>query len=241
MKNVIVTGASRGIGRAIAIHLARKGYRVAVNYVNNEEAAKEVLRKIRAIGGEGEIYRADVSSYEDVAKMVREFYEAHGPIYGLVANAGIYIRKKIKEMSIEDWKRTIQVNLDGAFYLVKASLSYLEEKASIVFISSQLAFRGSPSSVAYGASKAGILGLMRSLALQLAPHVRVNAIAPGTIDTEMIANYNEEQRKRREEEIPLKRIGTPEEVAKVVAFLLSEDSSYITGATIDVNGGFYIR
>ncbi len=241
MKNVIVTGASRGIGKAIAIELAKKGYRVAINYLNTEAEAREVLRMIRECGGEGAIYPADVSRYEEVETMVRDFYHSFGPIYGLVANAGIYIRRDIRKMSLEDWRRTLQVNLDGAFYLVKASLPYLENRASIVFVSSQLAFRGSPSSVAYAASKAGILGLMRSLALQLAPDIRVNAVAPGTIDTDMIAGYTKEQRRKREAEIPLRRIGKPEEVARVVAFLLSEDASYITGATVDVNGGFYIH
>jgi len=240
MRNVIVTGASRGIGRAIAIELAKRGYRVAINYASSQDKALEVLERIKKIGGEAEVYRADVSSYSQVEDMVSKFYRKYGKIYGLVANAGIYIRRDIRDMSLEDWHRTMEVNLNGAFYLVKAALPYME-KGSIVFVSSQLAFKGSPSSVAYSASKAGMLGLMRSLALQLAPHIRVNAVAPGTIDTEMIANYTPERRKRRENEIPLGRIGKPEEVARAVAFLLDDESSYITGATLDVNGGLYIR
>ncbi len=243
MKNVIVTGASRGIGKAIAIELARRGYRVALNYKNSEKEAEAIMEKINnseIFKGEAYIYKADVSKYDEVKKMVDNFAGKFGKIYGLVANAGIYIRKDIWEMSIEDWHRTMDVNLSGAFYLVKASLPYISQ-GSIVFISSQLAFKGSPSSVAYSASKAGILGLMRSLALQLAPNIRVNAVAPGTIDTDMIANYTPDKRKKRENEIPLKRIGKPEDVAHVVSFLLSEESSYITGATLDVNGGLYIR
>ncbi len=240
MKNVIVTGASRGIGRAIAMELAKRGYRIAINYARSKDRALEVLKSIREIGGEAEIYRADVSSYPEVENMVMEFHRKYGNIYGLVANAGIYIRKNIRDMSIDDWNRTIEVNLNGAFYLVKAALPYME-RGSIVFVSSQLAFKGSPSSVAYSASKAGMLGLMRSLAIQLAPDIRVNAVAPGTIDTDMIASYTLERRKEREKEIPLGRIGKPEEVARAVAFLLDEDSSYITGATLDVNGGLYIR
>ncbi len=240
MKNVVVTGASRGIGRAISIDLAKRGYRVALNYNKSLEGAEKVLKEIEEFGGKAQIYKADVSSYSEVEEMVKRFYGDYGEIYGLVINAGIYIRKDIRSMSIEDWHKTMDVNLNGAFYLVKASLPYMDE-GSIVFISSQLAFKGSPSSVAYGASKAGILGLMRSLAIQLAPKIRVNAVAPGTIETDMIAGYTPERRKKREEEIPLKRIGKPEEVAKVVSFLLSKESSYITGATIDVNGGLYIR
>ena len=241
MKNVIVTGASRGIGRAIALELAKRGYRVGINYNKSEREAEELAEFINErTEGDAHIFKADVSSYNEIKNMVDSFYSNFGEIYGLVANAGIYIRKRIGEMNLEDWHRTININLNGAFYLVKASLPYISQ-GSIVFVSSQLAFKGSESSVAYGASKAGILGLMRSLALQLAPNIRVNAVAPGTIDTDMIASYTLERRKEREEKIPLRIIGKPEEVANVVAFLLSEDSSYITGATIDVNGGLYIR
>jgi len=172
--------------------------------------------------------------------MIDYFCGKYGEIHGLVINAGIYIRKNIKEMSLEDWKNTIEVNLNGAMYPVKAALKSMK-KGSIVFISSQLAFKGSKSSAAYSASKAGILGLMRSLSLQLAPEIRVNAVAPGTIDTDIIANYTSEMRRERERQIPLGRIGKPEDIADVVSFLLSEDSRYITGATIDVNGGLYIH
>jgi len=240
MKNIIITGASRGIGRATAIELVKRGYRVALNYNRSYEMAKKALEEIIEYGGEGELYKADVSNYVEVEKMVKDFSEKYGKIYGLVANAGVYIRRDIWKMSLEDWKRTIDVNLNGAYYLVKSALPYMK-KGSIVFISSQLAFKGSPSSVAYSASKAGMIGLMRSLAIQLAPDIRVNAVAPGTIDTDMISTYTVEQRMKREKIIPLRRIGKPEEVAKVIAFLLSPESSYITGAVIDVNGGLYMR
>ena len=178
--------------------------------------------------------------YPEVEKMIDYFCGKYGEINGLVLNAGIYIRKNIKEMSLEDWKNTIDVNLNGAMYPVKAALNCMK-KGSIVFISSQLAFKGSKSSAAYSASKAGVLGLMRALSLQLAPEIRVNAVAPGTIDTDIIANYTPEMRRERERQIPLGRIGKPEDIADVVSFLLSEDSRYITGATIDVNGGLYIH
>ncbi len=240
MKNVIVTGASRGIGRTISIKLAREGYRVLVNYNVSSKHAKETVKEIRNFGGEAVKYRVDVSSYEETVKMVNFFHEEYGEIYGLVLNAGIYIRKNIKEMGIEEWDKTLKVNLYGSLYPVKAALPYMDEGA-IVFISSQLAFKGSKSSVAYGASKAGVLGLMRSLAVQLAPKIRVNAVSPGTIDTDIIKNYTPEQRRERESEIPMGRIGKPEDVAQAVAFLLSEDANYITGANIDVNGGLYIH
>ncbi|AGB04710.1 dehydrogenase of unknown specificity, short-chain alcohol dehydrogenase like protein [Aciduliprofundum sp. MAR08-339] len=241
MKNVIVTGASRGIGRSIALELGKRGYRVLVNYNNSERDALQVVEQINSTGrGEAIAYQANVASFEETRNMIEDFTSSFGPIYGLVANAGIYIRRKIYDMGIEDWQKTMDINLNGAFYLVKAALPHMSS-GSIVFVSSQLAFKGSSSSVAYSASKAGILGLMHSLALQLAPGIRVNAVAPGTIETDMISNYTPEQLNERAHEIPLGRIGRPEEVAEVVAFLISENSSYITGATIDVNGGLYMR
>ena len=237
MKNVVVTGASRGIGRAIAIELGKRGYRVLVNYNESREKAEKIGKMI----GEAVPMKADVSKYEEVEKMIGDFCEKYGKIYALILNAGIYIRKNVEEMSVDDWKKTIDVNLSGAFYPVKAALPCMEEGGRIVFISSQLAFKGSKSSVAYGASKAGVLGLMRSLAIQLAPKIRVNAISPGTIDTDIIKNYTPGQREKRAREIPLGRIGRPEDVAGAVAFLLSEEADYITGANIDVNGGLYIH
>ena len=240
MKNVIISGASRGIGRATAIELASRGYRIAINYNSSEREAKEVLKAILNSGGEAEIYRADVSSIGEVKRMVDDFSGSYGLIWGVVANAGIYLRKNIRAMGEDEWKRTLNVNLTGAFNLIKASLDHMEE-GSIVLVSSQLAFKGSSSDAAYAASKAGLLGLMHSLALQLAPKIRVNAVAPGTIDTDIISSYTEEERRRREGSIPLGRIGKPEEVAKVIAFLISDESSYVNGATIDVNGGLYMR
>ena len=241
MKNVLVSGASRGIGRATAIALAKRGYRVGINYFKSESEARKLINEIREFGGEADIYRANIAIYEEVKEMVSNFHENYGKIYGLVANAGIYLRRDIWSITPDEWKRTIDVNLGGAFNLVKASLEFLDSPSSIVFVSSQLAFKGSKDS-AYSASKAGVLGLMRSLALQLSSRgIRVNAVAPGTIDTDMIKNYTPEQRKKRESEIPLGRIGKPEEVARVIAFLISEESSYINGATVDVNGGLYIH
>jgi len=241
MKNVLITGASRGIGNAIALRLARDGYRVLINYNRSSKHAKETLDLILDNNGYADMFKANVASWQEVQEMLRYFCSKYDNIFGLVLNAGIYIRKDIYDMSIDDWKETIDVNLNGAMYPIKAALNCLNEGSSIVFISSQLAFRGSKSSVAYGASKAGVLGLMRSLAIQLAPNIRVNAIAPGTIDTDIISSYTREQRLKRAQEIPLARIGKPDEVAAAVSFLLSDESKYITGATIDVNGGLYIH
>ena len=159
----------------------------------------------------------------------------------LVLNAGIYKRNKFIQLNREEWDKTIDVNLTGCYNVCKTALPHINKGGSIIFISSQLAFRGTDHGADYAASKAGVLGLMRSLALELAPNIRVNAVAPGTIDTDIIASYTKEMRKKRAEEIPLKRLGTSQDVANAVLFLASNLSSYITGETININGGLYIH
>jgi 3-oxoacyl-[acyl-carrier protein] reductase len=243
MRVAFVTGASRGIGRATALRLARDGWAVGVNYLRDEEPAMDVVKTIEEMGGSALAVRADVADARAIGRAVEEVAETLGRISGVVCNAGIYMRRAFHEMTLEDWERTIDVNLTGAFNTVMATIPHLRRGGgSVVFVSSQLAFRGSSSSVAYSASKAGILGLMRGLVLQESHHgIRFNAVAPGTIDTDMISGYSEERRRARAREVPLGRIGRPEEVASVIAFLLSDESSYINGAVIDVNGGLYMR
>lgn len=240
-KSALITGASRGIGRAIALLFAKNGAFVGINYNKSKKQAKEALTMVRNIGSDGLLLKADVSSMIDVKKMVDEFIKVAGHIDILVLNAGIYVRESFENLSREQWEKTLAVNLNGCYNVCKTSLPYLKEGGSIIFISSQLAFKGNTHGADYAASKAGILGLMRSLALELAPNIRVNAVAPGTIDTDIIASYTEEMRKRRVEEIPLRRLGKPEDVANVCLFLASDLSSYITGEVIHVNGGLYIH
>ena len=241
-KTVLVTGASRGIGKAIALLFAEHGAFVGINYHKNEDAAKGVLKKIHGLKGDGVLLKGDVSSTRDVNRMVQQLVEQRKHIDVLVLNAGIYKRSSFAALPGEQWDETLAVNLTGCFNVCKAALPYMKEKGSIIFISSQLAFRGSSHGADYAASKAGLLGLMRSLALELAPkRIRVNAIAPGTIDTDLLSNYTEEMKRKRAAEIPLGRLGTPEDVAKVCLFLASDLSSYITGETIHVNGGLYIH
>jgi len=240
-KTALVTGASRGIGKAIAIKFAEHGAFVGINYFKSEREAEETLRKVKKIS-DGMILQADVSNGSEVKKMVDIFVEKAGKIDILVNNAGIYHRSSFSHLEPEQWDEIMSINLKGCYNACRHSISHMEEGGKIVFISSQLAFKGSAHGADYAASKAGILGLMKSLALELADRkINVNAVAPGTIDTDIIANYTAEQRREREMQIPLKRIGTPEDVANACLFLASGLSDYITGETIHVNGGLYIH
>jgi len=240
-KTVLITGASRGIGKEIAIKFAENGAFVGINYISNDKKAKETLNKIRENGGDGILLKCDVSIAEDVEKMVKTLVQKRKHIDILVNNAGIYYRNNFENISNETWNKVISTNLTGCFYLCKQVIPYMKSRSKIIFISSQLALKGSPHGADYVTSKAGILGLMRSLALELAEkEINVNAVAPGTIDTDIIANYTEKMRQKRTKEIPLRRLGAPEDVANTCLFLASDLSDYITGETINVNGGLYI-
>ncbi|MEM2715373.1 MAG: SDR family NAD(P)-dependent oxidoreductase [Candidatus Thermoplasmatota archaeon] len=238
-KRAIITGASRGIGKATAILFAKNGAKVGINYLKSEEEAKKVLEEAKNIS-DGILLKGDVSNFKEAKRVVEKFVDKFGGIDILVNNAGIYKRKKFKELSEEEWDETIKNNLKSSFNICKCCLPYMK-KGKIIFISSQLALRGSSHGAHYSASKSAMLGLMKSLAIELAPDINVNAIAPGIIDTDIIANYSEEEKRIKANEIPLKRIGLPQDIANVCLFLASDLASYITGETINVNGGLYIR
>jgi len=238
----IITGASRGIGKGIAIKFAENGCFVGINYVSNDKKANETLKQIKDQGGDGILLKGDISNPKDVEKIVKTFFNKTGKIDILVNNAGIYNRSYFNDISFEKWNQVLSINLTGCYNVCKQAIPHMKENCRIIFISSQLAQKGSTHGGDYASSKAGILGLMRSLALELAErNINVNAVAPGTIDTDLLANYTEEMRKQRIDEIPLKRLGTPEEVANTCLFLATDLSSYITGETINVNGGLYIQ
>ena len=240
-KNALITGASRGIGRAIAIKFAENGAFVGINYNKSEDKARDVLKIIRDRGGDGILLKGDVSSSKDCKEVVERFIDERKSIDILVLNAGIYERGSFLEIDEKRWDRVISTNLSSCYHVLRFAIPYIDSGGSIIFISSQLAFKGSKHGADYAASKAGMLGLMRSLALELAPRIRVNAVAPGTIDTDIISNYSQEMREKRISEIPLKRLGKPEDVANACLFLASDLSSYITGEVINVNGGLYIH
>jgi NAD(P)-dependent dehydrogenase (short-subunit alcohol dehydrogenase family) len=236
----LVTGASRGIGRAIALRLAEEGCDVAINYHSSQEAAMDVLTQVHDMGRKGDAFRADVASADQVGSMVAAVEEGLGPVDILVNNAGIHKHHKSWEMSVEDWDRIIGVNLTGA-YLTSRLLGPAMARRGwgrIINISSVVADVGSDHEAHYTASKAGMHGLTKSLALELSPKgVTVNAVAPGWIRTDMTADVTDEEWAEALEEIPLGRIGEPEEIASVVAYLASPESGYVTGQVLHVNGG----
>jgi 3-oxoacyl-[acyl-carrier protein] reductase len=240
-KVVLITGASRGIGKACALKLAEEGYAIGVNYNKNEQKANEIVDKIIDSGGEAKALSADVANEEDVKEMVRVFVEEFGGIFGLVNNAGIYDRKKFFELTLKDWEYTITTNLTGVFLCSKSALPHIPEGGRIINIASVLAHMGSSQGAHYAASKAGIIGFSKSLARELAPKkITVNVVAPGATETDIIADDTPEKRIERGKITPLGRVAQPEEMAYAVSFLLSDKANYITGETINVNGGMWM-
>jgi 3-oxoacyl-[acyl-carrier protein] reductase len=241
-KTALITGASRGIGRAIAEEFADHDCYVGINYVSHDKEAKDTLLSLKNGSKSGMILKADISNKNDVVQMVSDFTELRDSIDILVLNAGIYHRHDFKDISLKEWNHLINVNLNSAYIVTKEVLPFMSKNGRIILISSQLAFKGTNHGADYATSKAGLLGLMRSLSLELAQdNILVNAIAPGTIDTDIIANYSKQQRQSRMNEIPLHRLGKPNDIANVALFLASDLASYITGETINVNGGLYIH
>jgi 3-oxoacyl-[acyl-carrier protein] reductase len=237
----LVTGASRGIGRAIAVALGRDGLYVVVNYTANEAEGAETLRLVQTAGGVGALCRFDVSDPDAVETQVKALAAEHGRIDVLVNNAGIAIDGLLLRTKREDWARTLDVNLSGAFHLCKATARYLlkSESGRIVNISSVVGEQGNAGQVSYAAAKAGLIGLTKTLARELASRaITVNCVTPGFIETDMTQKHvTGPARDALLQQIPLGRIGKPEDVAEAVRFLVSPDASYITGQVVRVNGG----
>lgn len=239
----IVTGAGRGIGRAVAIALATEGAKVVVNYSRSADAANEVVQIIESAGGEAIAVQADVASAEQVAQMVSRAIERFGRVDILVNNAGITRDKLLLRMTEEDWDAVLDTNLKGAFLCVKAlAPSFLKQRSGVIInVGSVIGKVGAAGQVNYSASKSGLVGLTKSLAKEMgARNVRVNAVAPGFIETEMTAVLKPEQIETVTKMVPLNRLGTADNVAKVVAFLCSPDASYIHGEVISIDGGLFM-
>lgn len=239
-KVALVTGASRGIGRAIAVEMAREGADVAVNFTYSEEKANEVARSIQALGRRALVVKADVSRPEEVGSMRKRVLREFGGVEILVNNAGVHHHLKSWDIDNAEWRRVLGVNLDGTFLCSKAFSPEMRRKkwGRIINISSIVGFIGTDHEAHYGASKAAVVGLTRSLALELAGYnITVNAIAPGWIETDMTAGASDEEKKKALELIPLGRMGQPADVAHAAVFLASDRASFITGQTIHVNGG----
>lgn len=240
-KVALVTGAGRGIGAAIAERLAQDGWDVAVNYRHTAEGAETVASTVKAFGQRALIAKADVTRVDEVQQMVADVVRELGRIDAVVNNAGVYTRGPMATLDPADWHEAFDVNLTGAFYVLRAALPHMPDGSRIVNLSSILGATGSRHGAHYAASKAGVVALTKSLAKELAPRgILVNCVAPGAIATDMIGQDTPEQRARREKEIPLGRIGEPPEVAGVVSFLLGADASYVTGQVLHVNGGLYV-
>ncbi len=239
-RTAIVTGSSRGIGKAIALELAREGYRVAVNYNTNREAALEVLGQIESAGGSGIIVGADVSTVKGAQKLVDETVNTFGQVDVLVNNAGVNKDQLMLRISDEDWQQVIDTNLSSAFYCCRAALKTMVRKryGRIINISSVVGISGNAGQAHYAAAKSGLLGFTYSIAREYGRRgITANVIAPGYIKSDMTAALNEEQTAKIAEGIAVGRLGTPEDVAGVVVFLASDRAEYINAQVIRVDGG----
>ncbi len=236
----LVTGGSRGIGRAVCLELARAGFAVAVNYAGNQQAAQETAEACRALGVKAEIFAADVSRPEECARLFEEVLAAFGRVDVLVNNAGVTRDNLILRLSEEDFDKVLDTNLKGAFFCCKAAARPMMKQrfGRIINLTSVVGLRGNPGQTNYSASKAGLIGLTKSLAKELASRgITANAVAPGFIDTDMTRAMPEAAKAAMNGTIPLGRPGQPEEVARAVAFFASEESGYITGQVLCVDGG----
>jgi 3-oxoacyl-[acyl-carrier protein] reductase len=242
-KVAIVTGGTRGIGRAIVLALCREGAHCAFTYTTNTSLADSLLKEIQQIGRRGLSLKLDVRDFDGARGLVEKVKEDFGRLDILVNNAGITRDKSLMMMSREDWSSVIDTDLTGVFNATRACIvTFLKQKSGhVVNISSVSGIHPLPGQVNYAAAKAGVIGFTRALAKEVAPyHVRVNAVAPGFIETDMTAGLQEKYRKKLNDLIPVGRFGTPEEVARVVLFLVGEESGYITGEVIQIDGGLGI-
>jgi len=242
-KKALVTGASRGIGKAIATALAEAGAHVAINYRSSGAPAETVAMDAEAKGSNTWTYRADISNLNEVKEMRATIEKYFGKIDLLVNNAGINIDMLFKKMDQESWNKVIQVNLNGVFNCTSTFLDHLTEAENgrIINITSIVGQMGNIGQANYAASKAGIIGMTKSLAKELArSKITVNAIAPGFIETDMVRGIPDNIKEKILTQIPLRRFGLPEEIGKVVVFLASDDAAYITGHVLNINGGMYL-
>ncbi|MBE6666417.1 MAG: glucose 1-dehydrogenase [Ruminococcaceae bacterium] len=240
-KSVIITGASRGIGKATALTFAKNGYDVLLCYQSREEEAKAAAEEAKAFGVRAIPFQMDVSSLSDCRRTAAKALMEFGKIDALVCNAGIALPKLFTQTEEEEFDRLFDVNTKGVFFLSQAVAKEMIAAGggAIVTVSSMWGIAGASGEVAYSASKAAVIGMTKALAKELAPSgIRVNCVAPGVVDTEMNACYDEEAMEALAEKTPLGRIADPEEIAKAIFFLASENASFITGQTLTADGGF---
>lgn len=242
-KNALVTGAGRGIGKAIALELAAKGAFVIVNYNGSKEAAEQTVAEIKAVGGDAIAYQCSVSDYEACGAMITALIKEYAHIDILVNNAGITRDGLLMKMSEEDFDAVINTNLKGCFNTIRhMSRYFLKQRAGkIINISSVSGILGNAGQANYSASKAGVIGLTKAVARELASRgINVNAVAPGFVETDMTDALSDSVKENLKSQIPLGKIGHPQDIAKAVAFLASPDANYITGQVLSVDGGMAI-
>jgi len=242
-RTALVTGASRGIGRAIALALAAEGADVAVNYVSSEAPAKEVADQIEKLGRRAILAKADVADFPDTFRMAQNVLKELGHLDILINNAGINSDKTFVKMDHASWRKVLAINLDGVFNCTKVFIDQMLQRGCgrVVNITSVIGQIGNFGQANYAASKAGVMAFTKSLAKELAGKgVTVNAVAPGFIETEMVGAIPEKVKTRLLDQIPLKRFGRAEEVARAVVYLVSDDGDYITGAELSINGGLFM-
>lgn len=241
-KVALITGSSRGIGKVIALRLAKEGANIAINYLKNKELAEAVAKEAEKYRVKAKAYQADVSNYSEVEKMIQRIVDDFGTMHILINNAGIIPKHfSVFDIPLEEWEKILTVNLTGAFYCTKAVLPVMIKngEGKIINLSSVAGKMGGTVGPHYAASKAGIIGMTFSLAQELLKYnITVNAIAPGPIETEMIIGLPEERKRKILSRVPMGRFGKPEEIAEAVVFLIRCD--YITGEVIDINGGYYM-
>ena len=237
-QTVLITGASRGIGRAIALYLAQKGYDLVLHYNSNKAAAEQTLKEVESLGAHARLISFDISNREDAEKTLTADINENGAYYGVICNAGINEDNSFPLMDGDAWDKVIHTNLDGLYNVLHPCVMPMissRKPGRIIALSSISGVMGNRGQVNYAASKAGIIGAVKSLALELAKrNITVNAIAPGVIETDMTADLPVEEVQKM---IPMRRFGKPSEIASLVAYLLSEDAAYITRQVISVNGG----
>jgi 3-oxoacyl-[acyl-carrier protein] reductase len=234
-----VTGSSRGIGRAIAARFGAEGATVAVNHLGDDAQAAEVVKELESSGGVAAAFEADVSKAEDVERMADAVEARFGPIDVLVCNAGVSSHVPFVDLSVDEWDRVIAVNLRGVFLCCRAVCPRMVERGAgrVVNVASELGLVGAERLVHYCASKGGVIAMSKALAREMAPSVRVNVVAPGPIETELLTAYPDEYNDETLAQIPLARWGRPEDVAGTVCFLASDDASYYAGWVLSPNGG----
>lgn len=242
MKTIIITGGARGIGKAIVYELAKSNYNIILNYNSSQKEAEQIKEELTKQGHKVDIYKADITKKEEVQKMIEYTIEKYKKVDVLINNAGISQIKTFAELTEEDWDKMIDTNLKSIFYTSKAVLSTMlhEQNGLILNISSIWGVIGASCEVHYSTAKAGMNGFTKALAKELGPsNIRVNAIAPGIIDTNMNANLSKEEVEQIKESIPLERIGKPEQIAKAVKWLIEDE--YTTGQIISIDGGWGIN